>query len=116
MGAWGLEPWDNDAAGDWFYEVFPDDSQFVESVRAGLRDGHGEVLVAALWVCATLCRDYVWPGEKLDDTLALAVAAADRILLGRDDFLLRCVPHDAEQRARVEGFRRELADRLPKRG
>ena len=35
MGTWGDDPWDNDAAADWFGRLF-DTTQFAEQVAEGL--------------------------------------------------------------------------------
>jgi hypothetical protein len=83
MGAWGSEPWDNDGAADWFGSLF-EGSPFVERVHAGLQSDDGEQVVAALWVVTVLARVYVWPMADLDETLDLAIAAADQLLAKQD--------------------------------
>lgn len=110
MGAWGTDPWDNDSAADFFGALW-DDVPIVDRVHAGLRSDHGAEVVAALWLCAGLCRVYVWPIDRLDETVALAVAAADRLLAGDDADGYLELWDDPAVRAQVERFRAELAAR-----
>jgi hypothetical protein len=112
VGTWGEEPWDNDVAADWFgnlWEAVP----IVENVLAGLNDENGDVAVAALWMCTQLCRVYVWPIDRMDETLSAAVAAADRILAGEDENGWVELWGNAAMTARIEGYRTELIERLP---
>jgi len=116
MGAWGKEPWDNDTAADWFGGLW-ETSDLPIKVRQGLDSESSDEVVAAIWVCAELCRNYVWPIEALDDTLRAAVAAAERILNGEDDDqYLELWANDAEVVDRLTGFRQALAARLPGAG
>ena len=83
MGAWGEQPWDNDTAADWFGSVLTG-NPLIATVNQTLREGESEEQYAALWLVAELGRVYVWPINELEETLALAVAAADTILAGED--------------------------------
>ena len=112
-GAWGSEPWDNDDAADWFGDLF-EALPIVDKVLDGLNDESGSVNVAAIWMCVALCRVYVWDIDRLDDTLALAIKTADRILAGEDEErFLELWNNDPSQVARIQGYRNELADRVP---
>ena len=62
MGAWGTEPWDKDAAADWFTSLFRGidaDSR----ISAALDDGNADVTRAAAFLLSVLGRPYTWPGE-----------------------------------------------------
>lgn len=84
MGAWGQEPWDNDTAGDFFGDLW-EGTPVADRVLDALRSGDGEVMVAALWLCSELCRVYVWPIERYDETLSAGITAADLVLAREDD-------------------------------
>lgn len=78
MGAWGDQPWDNDAAADFFAELFPPD--FHDRVMAALSaEADEEEWRAAAWVVYTLAQSpYVWPGDPKNMAEACR-AAADRL-------------------------------------
>jgi hypothetical protein len=111
MGAWGMDPWDNDTAADWFGDLW-DGTSMVDRVLAVLRADGDEATVAALWFCSELCRVYVWPIDRYDETLDAAIAAADRILAGEDEEgLVEMWEDDPAFVAQIEGFRATLAAR-----
>lgn len=110
MGAWDTQPWDNDGAADWFGDLW-DAVPIVAKVHAALDGGDGEELRAALWLCESLCRVYVWPIADYDTTLAKAVAAADRLLAGGDDDGLLELWDDPDVTADVQRVRDLLAAR-----
>ena len=75
MGAWGKEPWENDAAADWFGDVM-DNSGLPLMVEAALvldAEEHHEDIRAAAYVLLSLGRTFIWPVEKLDEHLKLAI-------------------------------------------
>ena len=76
MGAWGVSPWDNDAAADWFGDLF-DATKLADKVEEALQldaeDSHEEIRAAAAMV-VMLGRVYIWPIEKYDQHLELAVS------------------------------------------
>ena len=88
---WGGEPWDNDRAADWFAKLMQV-THFPDQVRATLllceqEDVSGEntpLLRAAVYCALQFCRVYVWPIERLDDDLELAIKAARKILADED--------------------------------
>lgn len=103
MGAWGMDPWDNDTAADFFGDLWQD-TPVIDRVLETLRGEGDESTVAALWLCSELCRVYVWPIERLDETLDAAIAAAERILAGEDEEGLVEMWDDPDFTAQIEGF------------
>ncbi len=80
MGAWGHNPWDNDAAADFFAELFP--PGFHERVMAGLRGDSEEEARAAAWVVVRLAYScYVWPCDaaQFDELCKLAAERLETI-------------------------------------
>lgn len=81
MGAWGSLPWDNDAAADWFGNVF-DKTKLAKHVEEALKsdadDGFEEIRAAAT-VVLLLCHNYVWPVKDIDRHLALAVSRLEEV-------------------------------------
>lgn len=78
MGTWDKLPWDNDAAADWFSELFEKTklAKHVEdTLKLEVEQAHDEIRAAAS-VLLFLGRNYVWPVHDLDRHLALA---ADRL-------------------------------------
>jgi hypothetical protein len=110
MGAWGNEPWENDSASDFLGELF-ENTPIVDRVHAGLGADDGALVVAALWLCTLLCNTYTWPVDRLDETLAIAVAAADRLLSGQPDDHYLELWDEPVARGQVEGFRSDLESR-----
>lgn len=75
MGAWGEAPWENDGAADWFASVM-ENSGLPSLVEAALVldvEDHHEDIRAAAYVLVALGRNYVWPVDKLDADLKLAI-------------------------------------------
>lgn len=77
MGAWGVEPWDNDSAADWFNAFFVGidvDKRMEEALRLGPDDEFDE-LRAACYLLEVLGRIYVWPGDisRLDEYLRTGI-------------------------------------------
>ena len=78
MGSWGIQPWDNDHAADWFGDTF-DKTKLAKIVEETLRrdlNESAEKIRAASALLLLLGRVYVWPIQDLDRHLALA---ADRL-------------------------------------
>lgn len=67
MGTWGSEPWENDAAADWYGELLAS-TRLAERVEATLRDDGAapEERRGAASVPEALGRVYVWPVGSLD--------------------------------------------------
>lgn len=82
MGAWGDQPWDNDAAADFFAELFPADvhAKTMAALRADDHDGGG--WRAAAWVVYQLAQSaYVWPGgpEAMAEACEAAAARLEQL-------------------------------------
>jgi hypothetical protein len=78
MGTWDKLPWDNDAAADWFAELFEKTklaTHVEDTLKLEVEKAHDEIRAAAS-VLLFLGRNYVWPVHDLDRHLALA---ADRL-------------------------------------
>ena len=75
MGAWDKAPWDNDGAADWFADVMEKSRLplMVESALVLNVDEHHEDVRAAAYVLIALGRVYIWPVDKLDAHLKLAI-------------------------------------------
>lgn len=68
MGDWGVEPWENDAAADWFGTLMKRTSLrelWVEGIAE--TGGDGEKVLAAAWLFVQLGRVHVWPVEYFDE-------------------------------------------------
>jgi hypothetical protein len=78
MGAWGVEPWDNDAAADWFGDTFEKTrlAQLVEQTLQLDVDDYYEEIRAAAYLVRLLGRTYIWPVDDIDRHRVLA---ADRL-------------------------------------
>jgi hypothetical protein len=83
MGVWGIEPWDNDMASDWFVAFFRGidvDKRIEEALQLGYNDEVYE-LRAACYILETLGRTYVWPGniERQDQYLRTGIALLSEV-------------------------------------
>ncbi len=95
MGAWGVEPWDNDLAADWFHEFFKGVNVNARIRRAFKDPNDLPVIRAACFILASLGRVYVWPGDlaELKQLLEQGIALLSRMAkpsardLEDDDFL-----------------------------
>lgn len=83
MGAWGVKPWDNDTAADWFMDLFDKTklAQYVEeTLRSELTDSFNYPEIrAAAYMVIVLGHWYIWPNE-LKTHLALAVSRLQEIV------------------------------------
>ena len=75
MGAWDVQPWDNDTAADWFAGFFSGIDFDSRIVSAFEEDDEYDEIRAASYILQTLGRIYVWPGDvnKLGSHLDLAL-------------------------------------------
>jgi len=82
MGTWGIEPWENDSAADWLAEMFEKTKldDFIEKTLSLDSSDYYEEIRAASMVLIELGRKGVWPFEKLDCHLELAIAKLEEIL------------------------------------
>ena len=113
MGTWDIYPWDNDTAADWFGELM-DSTGFAERVGEALRrrpvDDHWEAIRAAGYILIHLGRVYIWPVNRLQDDLTVAVRQFEFIvqMLRRDDEpeFVQAVSNELERlRARLNEYR-----------
>ena len=82
MGTWGVQPWGNDTAADWF-DNFMETTKIRESVLATIEqdvevdfaDSLQEIR-AATYVFTALGRLYIWPVEHYDDDLKKIIGKA----------------------------------------
>ena len=98
MGAWGSLPWDNDAAADWYGNLF-DETKLATYVEEALKmaadDGHEEIRAAAA-IVLLFCHNYVWPIDDIDRHLEMAVARLEE-LSGMDEY-----QEDADALAKIQ--------------
>jgi hypothetical protein len=75
MGSWGMKPWETDSAADWYDSVM-ENSGLPSMVEAALILDPGschEEIRAAAYVLISLGRAMIWPIDKLDARLKLAI-------------------------------------------
>lgn len=82
MGVWGDAAWDNDAAADWYVDLFGR-TKLAKRVEKTLKkkdvEEWADEIRAAAHVLVALGRVYVWPIQDLERHLALAVAKLEKI-------------------------------------
>lgn len=92
MGVWGIEPWDNDTAADWYSSFFTG-IDVEDRIIGGLEDENPDRSRAAAYLLSVLGRPYVWPGDpaRLGQLLDRAIgrmeslAADTEYLAGYED-------------------------------
>jgi hypothetical protein len=74
MGTWGTQPWENDAAADWFSELFAETrlDDFILSTLRLDATNNGDEIRAAAFVLTRLAEVHIWPLTSLDTCLTLA--------------------------------------------
>ncbi|NNF00938.1 MAG: hypothetical protein HKN25_18120 [Pyrinomonadaceae bacterium] len=110
---WGNEPWDNDAAADWFGKLL-DKTDLPKHVRKTLLlskedDPYGEntaELRAAAYCVLQLGRVYIWPIASLKEDLQIAINALEMVLSNED----YC--YSTEIKDQIGAEKRELTSRL----
>jgi hypothetical protein len=81
MSAWGTSAWDNDAAADWFGEMFDATglaSYVEETLQRDVEENSDEIRAAA-YLLVALGRVYIWPVHDLDSHLTLAISKLEEI-------------------------------------
>jgi hypothetical protein len=81
MGTWGSAAWENDAAADWFSDLFAQTglaSRIEETLKGDVEDEAQEMRAAAS-VLIALGHDFVWPLDDLDRHLTLAISRLEEI-------------------------------------
>ena len=82
MGAWGLEPWANDAAADWLQQMF-DVTGLAQRVEEALElpvEDHADEIRVAVYVLLQLSESYVWPADSRKRCLETADTRLSEIL------------------------------------
>jgi hypothetical protein len=82
MGAWGVDPWDNDDAADWFKAFFRG-GEFDDRIQRAFQHSQDyDSMRAASYILQVLGRAYVWPGQvsKLRSHFELAIASLNAML------------------------------------
>lgn len=108
MGAWGSAPWHNDAAADWFGDVFAGidiDSRIGDALE---HDDDYDRVRAACYLLAVLGHSMVWPGdlERLDGHLERGVELLTEMIEPESEF--RELWEDAPEV--IEAVRAEIAE------
>lgn len=87
MGAWGIAPWDNDSAADWFGDLFdeiPLAAKVEETLNADPKE-YAEEIRAAAALLIMLGRTYMWPVDDMDRHLELAIAQMEKVQATYED-------------------------------
>jgi hypothetical protein len=103
MGTWDVLPWDNDAAADWFGDLF-ERTDLASRVEQGLRldaAEHFEEVRAAAAVLIMLGRTYIWPVDRLDKDLRLAIGQLQAVAK---------VPEFADAPEILDSLKREIEE------
>jgi hypothetical protein len=92
MGCWGVKPYENDSAADWFgdlWDEFPVPSKVEETLKLDLEDNHEEIRAAA-HILIQLGHTYIWPIGSKDRHCDLAARRLEEIkateIYSGDDF------------------------------
>lgn len=82
VGMWGIEPWANDRAADWYdqtFEVTGLAQQVEQTLNLNLAEYVDEVRAAAHIVCL-LGNKYMWPSDSRERCIRLALSRLRQIL------------------------------------
>ena len=81
MGTWGFAPWDNDAAADWYGELFDEIplAAKVEETLNGDPEEYAAEIRAASALLILLGRTYIWPIDDINRHLKLAISQMERV-------------------------------------
>jgi hypothetical protein len=110
MGAWDIQPWDNDKAADWYADVF-ERTKLAREVEDALNqnpdDSHEQIRAAAS-LLLFLGRPYIWPIYDLNRHLALA---ADRLeQVARVDVIAEAPELVDQIRAEIDELRSRIRE------
>ena len=87
MGAWGMAPWDDDSAADWFGNLF-DEIPLAAKVEQTLNlapEEYAAEIRAAASMLIMLGRTYVWPIDDIDRHLKLAITQMEKVRVVFED-------------------------------
>jgi len=82
MGCWGVKPYENDGAADWFgdlWEEFPVPKKVEETLKLDIQDFHEEIR-AADYVLLQFGDTYCWPVGDIDRHCELAATRLQEML------------------------------------
>jgi hypothetical protein len=92
MGCWGVKPYENDSAADWFgdlWDEFPVPLKVEETLKLDVEDSHEEIRAAA-HLLIQLAEVYIWPVKSIDRHCDLAARRLEEIkameIYSGDDF------------------------------
>lgn len=116
MGSWGLSPWDNDVAADWFAETLSQ-SKIAELVEKTLNlsvEENADEIRAAASILVLLGRTYVWPVKKLEANITMAIQKLTEIskafdFANEDEFLNEIRSEIEILKSRLPQAERELS-------
>jgi hypothetical protein len=82
MGCWGVKPYQNDAAADWFgdlWDEFPLPKKVEETLNLAVAEYHEEIRTDA-HVLLQLGVTYIWPVGDIDRHCTLAASKLEELL------------------------------------
>ena len=82
MGCWGVKPYENDGAADWFgdlWDELPIPKKVEETLNLDVQDFHEEIRAAA-YVLLQLGETFCWPVEDIDRHCELAATRLEEML------------------------------------
>lgn len=82
MGCWGVKPYENDGAADWFgdlWDQLPVPIKVEETLKLDIQDFHEEIRAAA-YVLSQLGDTYCWPVADIDRRCGLAATRLEGLL------------------------------------
>lgn len=114
MGCWGVKPYENDSAADWFgdlWDEFPLPAKVEQTLNLDLEESHEEIR-AAVHLLLQLGKTYIWPVDSIDHHCDLAVRRLEEIkameIYSGDDFQAVLQKEIEILRSRIsKSFRRE---------
>lgn len=80
MGSWGVKPFENDSAADWFADLWdecPVPKKVEETLKLDIEDSHEEIRAAA-HILVQLGENFIWP-DSLDQHCDLAVQRLEEL-------------------------------------
>jgi hypothetical protein len=82
MGCWGVKPFENDGAADWFGDLWDElavPKKVEETLKLDVQDFHEEIRAAA-YVLLQLGDTYRWPVHEIDRHCELAAKRLEEML------------------------------------
>jgi hypothetical protein len=82
MGCWGVKPYENDGAADWFgdlWDDFPLPKKVEEALNIDVEEFHEEIRAAA-YILLQLGDTYIWPIGDIDRHCTLAATKLEELL------------------------------------